>query len=69
MCASYSPVKYAEMPHCTAFDQPVNIIALISQVSSADGDQQIGMVAKYWSGFAREFFTDAETFGIQCKEF
>jgi len=37
------------------------------QVSSLDGSSQLGMITKQWSGFAREFFTDAENFGIQCK--
>ena len=26
------------------------------------------MISKQWSGFAREFFTDAENFGISCKD-
>jgi len=33
-------------------------------VSSADGSSQVGMISKQWSGFAQEFFTDAENFGI-----
>ena len=40
---------------------------LFLQVNSLDGSSEIGMITKQWSGFAREFFTDAENFGIRCK--
>lgn len=34
-------------------------------LNSLDGSNQIGMISKQWSGFAREFFTDAENFGVR----
>ena len=46
----------------------VFFLVLLYQISSADGSSQIGMISKHWTGFVREFFTDAENFGIRCKE-
>ncbi len=40
---------------------------LSSQVLSADGTQEVGKITKQWSGLAKEWFTDADNFGIQCK--
>ena len=37
------------------------------QVLSADGTQEVGKISKKWSGLAKEFFTDADNFGVQCK--
>ena len=37
------------------------------QILSADGTQQVGKITKQWSGLAKEYFTDADNFGIQCK--
>ncbi len=34
---------------------------------SADGSQEVGKISKQWSGLAKEFFSDADNFGIQCK--
>ncbi len=34
---------------------------------SADGTQPVGKISKQWSGLAKEFFTNADNFGIQCK--
>jgi len=34
---------------------------------SADGNQQVGKISKQWSGLIKEYFTDADNFGIQCK--
>lgn len=33
-------------------------------VLSPDGSQEVGKISKQWSGFLRETFTDADTFGI-----
>ena len=40
---------------------------MFKQVLSADGTQDVGKVTKQWSGLAKEYFTDADNFGIQCK--
>ena len=37
------------------------------QVLSIDGTQEVGKISKQWSGLAKEFFTNADNFGIQCK--
>ena len=37
------------------------------QVMSADGTQEVGKITKQFSGLAKEFFTTADNFGIQCK--
>ena len=37
------------------------------QVLSADGTQSVGRISKQWGGLAKEYFTDADNFGIQCK--
>ncbi|CAB3377825.1 Hypothetical predicted protein [Cloeon dipterum] len=34
------------------------------KVLSADGEREVGMISKQWSGIAREAFTDADIFGI-----
>ncbi|XP_076295465.1 phospholipid scramblase 1 isoform X2 [Lasioglossum baleicum] len=34
------------------------------KVKSADGHHTVGVIQKQWSGFGREFFTDADNFGI-----
>ena len=39
----------------------------ITQVLSADGESPVGRISKQWSGLAKEYFTDADNFGIQCK--
>ena len=36
------------------------------QVLSADGTQEVGKVSKKFSGLAKEYFTDADNFGVQC---
>ncbi|XP_065887721.1 phospholipid scramblase 1-like [Dysidea avara] len=35
------------------------------QVMSGDGSQQVGKISKQWSGLVKEWFTDADNFGIQ----
>ncbi|XP_065889151.1 phospholipid scramblase 2-like [Dysidea avara] len=35
------------------------------EVLSADGTQPVGKISKQWSGLAKEYFTDADNFGIQ----
>lgn len=37
------------------------------QVLSSDGTQEVGKITKQWSGLAKEYFTDADNFGMQCK--
>ena len=37
------------------------------QVLSNDGVQNVGKISRQWSGLAKEIFTDADNFGIQCK--
>lgn len=34
-------------------------------VLSADGTQEVGKISKQWGGLAKEYFTDADNFGIQ----
>jgi len=34
------------------------------KVLSPDGSNEVGMITKQWSGFAREAFTDSDNFGI-----
>ena len=38
-----------------------------TQVLSADGTQEVGKISKKWSGLAKEYFTDADNFGVQCE--
>lgn len=35
------------------------------QILSGDGTQEVGKITKQWSGLAKEYFTDADNFGIQ----
>ena len=35
------------------------------QLNSANGANEIGRVSKQWSNLMREYFTDADNFGIQ----
>ncbi|OWA53015.1 putative Phospholipid scramblase 1 [Hypsibius exemplaris] len=35
------------------------------QVLSSDGQTQVGMIAKKWSGLAKEMFTNADNYGVQ----
>ena len=43
-----------------------NSVFLCVQILSADGSQSVGKITKQWSGLAKEYFTDADNFGIQC---
>jgi len=36
------------------------------KVSSSDGAHQVGKISKQWSGLLKEFFTDADNFGVSC---
>jgi hypothetical protein len=36
-------------------------------VLSSDGTQEVGKISKQWGGLAKEYFTDADNFGIQCR--
>ena len=40
-----------------------------SKVLNADGTQKVGVISKQWSGLVKEYFTDANNFGIQCMIF
>lgn len=35
---------------------------------SSDGTQEVGKISKQWGGLAKEYFTDADNFGIQCEQ-
>ena len=37
-----------------------------SKVLSANGTQPVGKISKQWSSLVKEYFTDADNFGIQC---
>ena len=39
----------------------------LSQIMSADKTQEVGKISKQWSGLAKEYFTKADNFGIQCE--
>ena len=41
-------------------------VCVSSQILSADSQQHVGKITKQWSGLAKEYFTDADNFGIQC---
>jgi hypothetical protein len=32
-----------------------------------DGTTPVGKISKQWSGLMREYFTDADNFGVSCK--
>ena len=34
------------------------------KVLTADGESEVGMITKQWSGLAKEYFTDSDNFGI-----
>ena len=40
--------------------------AVTLQVQSSGG-QEVGKISKQWSGFAKEYFTQADNFGVSCK--
>ena len=37
------------------------------QVFAPDGTTEVGKISKQWSGLFKEYFTDADNFGIQCE--
>ena len=39
---------------------------LCCKVSSPDGAHQVGKISKQWTGFVKEYFTDADNFGVSC---
>jgi len=58
--ADRNPVLLIEGPFCTMSmcgDVEFQVLAL-------DGSNQVGRISKQWGGFAKEAFTDADTFGI-----
>jgi len=36
------------------------------KVSSADGAHQVGKISKQWTGFFKQYFTDAKNFDVSC---
>ena len=38
-----------------------------NKVVSADHSENVGIITKQWSGLAKEYFTDADNFGITCE--
>jgi len=58
--AQHNPVLLIEGPVCT-----FNMCGDIEfKVLALDGSNQVGRISKQWGGFAKEAFTDADTFGI-----
>ena len=49
------------------FTNSVHVRLFLLQILSADGTQEVGKITKQWSGLAKEYFTDADNFGIQCE--
>lgn len=45
----------------------INYHLLVLQVLGNDSVTEVGKISKQWSGLAKEYFTDADNFGIQCK--
>ncbi len=37
------------------------------QVANAEDNEYIGTITKQWSGLAKEYFSDADNFGIRCE--
>jgi len=50
------PMCICQGPCCT-WDQEF-------KVRSMDGSHEVGKISKQWSGFAKEYFTDADNFGV-----
>lgn len=50
------PVCICSGPCCT-WDQEFNVF-------SKDGQTEVGKISKQWSGLVREYFTDADNFGV-----
>ena len=40
------------------------MILSIAQVTSSDGETQVGRISKQWTGLVKEMFTDADNFGV-----
>ncbi|CAH1776138.1 unnamed protein product, partial [Owenia fusiformis] len=53
------PVCMCQGP-CCAWDQDF-------VVKSADQAQEVGKISKQWTGFVKEYFTNADNFGVSCK--
>lgn len=37
------------------------------QVTSYEGEVEVGKITKQWSGAVRELFTDVDYFGVTCE--
>ena len=59
-------VEFQVCTRCVCFNH-FTTYCVPPQVMSADGSQEVGKISKQWSGLAKEFFSDADNFGIQCK--
>lgn len=45
--------------------KPINGICLC-QVIGMNGEE-VGKISKQWSGFVKEYFTQADNFGVSCE--
>lgn len=50
------PMCICQGPCCT-WDQEFKVLSL-------DGSHEVGKISKQWSGFVKEYFTDADNFGV-----
>jgi len=41
-------------------------LSVCCKVSSADGAHQVGKISKQWGGFVKEYYTNADNFGVSC---
>jgi len=41
-----------------------HLFSVAYQVSTKDGDTQVGRISKQWTGLVKELFTDADNFGV-----
>jgi len=44
-----------------------NVCCYDCQVSTIEGGHTVGKVYKQWAGLAREMFSDADHFGVNCE--
>ena len=42
-------------------------MAIVQQITSQNGTNQIGQTTKMWAGCCTETFTDADNFNVSCK--
>ena len=51
----------------TGIKKLTTMLCCVVQVFSKDGSTEVGKISKQWSGMVREYFTDADNFGVSCK--